>query len=107
VLGASLVAGGRGRIDRYSSFLSFGLIAFATLLFLVPSIPAWDGSDPDTDSLAQVSAAISIVRLLVYAAVAMTVISGVIYFIDVRKTLGEVSEAAEDAKRNAEPDAAG
>jgi Ca2+:H+ antiporter len=69
VLGASLVAGGRGRIDRYSSFLSFGLIAFATLLFLVPSIPAWDGGDPDTDSLAQVSAVISIVLLFVYVAV--------------------------------------
>ena len=29
VLGASLVAGGRGQLDRYSSFLSFGLLAFA------------------------------------------------------------------------------
>ena len=58
VLGAALVAGGRGRLDRFSSFLSFGLIAFATLLFLIPSIPGWDG-DPDTDELAQVSAAIS------------------------------------------------
>ena len=48
VLGASLVAGGRGRLDRYSSFLSFGLIAFATLLFLIPSVPGWNG-DPDTD----------------------------------------------------------
>ena len=69
VLGAALVAGGRGRLDRYSSFLSFGLIGFATLLFLVPSIPGWDGSDPDTDELAQVSAAISIVLLVVYVAV--------------------------------------
>jgi Ca2+:H+ antiporter len=69
VLGASLVAGGRGRLDRYSSFLSFGLIGFATLLFLIPSIPAWDGSDPDTDELAQVSAGISVVLLIVYVAV--------------------------------------
>src|SRR5688572_27277509 len=69
VLGAALVAGGRGRLDRFSSFLSFGLIGFATLLLLVPSIPAWDGSDPDTDELAQVSAAISIVLLIVYVAV--------------------------------------
>ena len=43
VLGASLVAGGKGNLDRFSSFLSFGLIAFATLLFLVPSVPGWDG----------------------------------------------------------------
>ncbi len=69
VLGASLVAGGKGKLDRYSSFLSFGLIAFAIVLFLVPSIPSWDGSDADTDTLAQVSAGISIVLLIVYVAV--------------------------------------
>jgi Ca2+:H+ antiporter len=69
VLGASLVAGGRGRLDRYSSFLSFALIGFATVLFLVPSVPSWDGSDPDTDALAQVSAAISVVLLVVYIVV--------------------------------------
>jgi Ca2+:H+ antiporter len=68
VLGASLVAGGKGTLDRFSSFLSLGLVAFATLLFLVPSIPGWNG-DPDTDGLAQVSAAISIVLLLVYIVV--------------------------------------
>jgi Ca2+:H+ antiporter len=68
VLGASLVAGGRGQIDRYSSFLSLGLIAFATLMFLVPSIPGWEG-DPDRDSLARVSTAISIALLVVYVAV--------------------------------------
>jgi Ca2+:H+ antiporter len=69
VLGASLVAGGRGRLDRYSSFLSFALIGFATVLFLVPSVPSWDGSNPDTDALAQVSAAISVVLLVVYVVV--------------------------------------
>jgi Ca2+:H+ antiporter len=68
VLGAALVAGGRGTLDRLSSFLSFGLIAFATVLFLVPSVPGWDG-DPDTHSLAVVSAAISVVLLMVYVAV--------------------------------------
>src|SRR5512134_2516008 len=69
VLGASLVAGGKGKLDRYSSFLSFGLIAFATTLFLIPSIPSWDGSDPDTDALAQVSAGISIALLIIYVVV--------------------------------------
>jgi Ca2+:H+ antiporter len=68
VLGAALVAGGRGALDRFSSFLSFGLIAFATVLFLIPSIPGWDG-DPDTHSLAVVSAAISVALLIVYIAV--------------------------------------
>ena len=60
-------AGGE-RIDRYSSFLSFGLIAFATVLFLVPAVPGWSG-DPDRDSLAKVSAAISVALLVVYVAV--------------------------------------
>jgi Ca2+:H+ antiporter len=68
VLGAALVAGGRGTLDRFSSFLSFGLIAFATLLFLIPSVPGWDG-DPDTHSLAVVSAAVSVILLIVYVAV--------------------------------------
>ena len=68
VLGAALVAGGRGTLDRFSSFLSFGLIAFATILFLIPSIPGWDG-DPDTHSLAAVSAAVSVALLIVYIAV--------------------------------------
>ena len=68
VLGAALVAGGKGTLDRYSSFLSFGLMALATLLFLVPSIPGWDG-DPERDSLVVASTAISIVLLVVYVVV--------------------------------------
>jgi len=68
VLGASLVAGGKGTLDRFSSFLSLGLVAFATVVFLVPSVPAW-GGDPDTDGLARLSAVISIVLLLVYVVV--------------------------------------
>jgi Ca2+:H+ antiporter len=68
VLGASLVAGGRGEVDRLSSFLSLGLIGLATALFLIPSVPGWDG-DPDTHSLAQVSAVISVVLLVVYVIV--------------------------------------
>ena len=51
VLGFSLIAGGRGEIERWSSFLSFGAIAAAILLFLVPAIPSWDGN-PDRDSIA-------------------------------------------------------
>ena len=46
VLGFSLVAGGRGEIDRWSSFLSLASSALAIALFLMPAIPAWDG-DPD------------------------------------------------------------
>ena len=68
VLGAALVAGGRGELDRYSSFLSFGLLAFATVLFLVPAIPSWDG-DPDRHSLAVLSIPVSLVLLAVYVGV--------------------------------------
>jgi Ca2+:H+ antiporter len=68
VLGAALVAGGRGQVDRHSSFLSLGLVAFASAVFLVPSVPGWSG-DPNRDSLAEVSAAISVVLLAVYVVV--------------------------------------
>jgi Ca2+:H+ antiporter len=68
VLGASLVAGGRGTLDRYSSFIAFGLLAIATLLFLIPAIPGWDG-DPDRESLAELSVPVSIALLVVYVAV--------------------------------------
>ncbi len=68
VLGAALVAGGHGRLDRYSSFIAFGLLAFATALFLIPSIPGWEG-DADGHSLAVLSIPVSIVLLLVYVGV--------------------------------------
>ncbi len=68
VLGFSLVFGGSGRLDRESSLTSFTLVAFAVLLFLIPSIPGWKG-DPDRHSLAVASVPISIVLLLVYVVV--------------------------------------
>ena len=54
VLGFSLLAGPRGEIDRWSSFMSFGAIALAILLFLIPAIPSWDG-DPDRDLIVDLS----------------------------------------------------
>jgi Ca2+:H+ antiporter len=68
VLGFSLLFGGRGRLDRESSFTSFALVAAAVLLFLIPAIPGWDG-DPDRSSLADVSVPVSIVLLLLYVGV--------------------------------------
>jgi Ca2+:H+ antiporter len=68
VLGVSLVVGGRGQLDRYSSFLSFGLLGVATILFLVPAVPGWEG-DPDRHSLAVLSVPVSIVLLTIYVAV--------------------------------------
>jgi Ca2+:H+ antiporter len=68
VLGFSLLFGGAGRLDRESSLTSFALVAFATVLFLIPAVPGWDG-DPDRDSLAILSLPVSIVLLIVYVAV--------------------------------------
>ena len=65
VLGFSLLAGPRGEIDRWSSFMSFGAIALAILLFLIPSIPSWEG-DPDRDLIVDLSVPVSIALLVVY-----------------------------------------
>ena len=67
VLGFSLLFGGRGEIDRQSSFLALGLVGATTLVLLIPSIPGWDG-DPDRDSLVSLSIPVSIVLLLAYVA---------------------------------------
>jgi len=68
VLGFSLVFGGKGRLDRESSFLSFALVGFAVVLFLIPSVPGWDG-DPERHSLAVVTVPVSIVPLLTYGTI--------------------------------------
>ena len=68
VLGFSLLFGGSGPLDRESSFTSLALVAFATLLFLVPAIPGLEG-DPDRHSLAVLSVPVSIVLLLAYVGV--------------------------------------
>jgi Ca2+:H+ antiporter len=68
VLGFSLVAGGRGQLERWSSLMSFAAIGIAVLLFLVPAVPSWEG-DPDRREIAWLSVPVSIVLLLVYVAV--------------------------------------
>jgi Ca2+:H+ antiporter len=68
VLGFSLLVGGRGALDRQSTFTSLALVALAIAVFLIPSIPGWEG-DPDRRSLAEVSAAVSVVLLIVYVGV--------------------------------------
>jgi Ca2+:H+ antiporter len=65
VLGFSLFFGGEGRLDRTSSLMSFALVAFAVVLFLIPSIPGWHG-DPERHELAVISVPVSLVLLLVY-----------------------------------------
>ena len=68
VLGFSLLFGGHGRLDQTSSLVALALVAFATLLFLVPAIPSWSG-DPDRRSLAVLSLPVTIALLLVYVGV--------------------------------------
>src|SRR5215207_1053249 len=65
VLGFSLLFGGRGEIDRRSSFLALGLVALTTLVLLIPSIPGWHG-DPERDSLVDLSIPVSAVLLVAY-----------------------------------------
>ena len=63
VLGFSLLFGGRGTLDRESSFISFALVGAAVLLFLIPAIPGLEG-DPERHSIAVLSIIPSIVLLL-------------------------------------------
>ena len=65
VLGFSLLFGGRGEIDRPSSFLALALVAGTTLLLLIPSIPGWHG-DPERDEIVRISIPVSIVLLVAY-----------------------------------------
>ena len=60
VLGFSLFAGGRGEIERWSSFLAFGMIGLSIGLFLIPSIPSWTG-DPDAQRIVDLSIPVAIV----------------------------------------------
>src|SRR5678816_3179179 len=75
VLGFSLLFGPRGELDRWSSFMSFGAIAIAVTLFLVPSIPSWHG-DPDRDAIVALSVPVSIALLVVY---------GIVTFVSLRR----------------------
>ena len=68
VLGFSLLFGGSGALDRESTFTSIALVALATLVFLIPAVPGWDG-DPDRGSLAILSVPVSVALLVVYLAV--------------------------------------
>src|SRR5436189_5873326 len=63
VLGFSLAFGGTGTLDRRSTFISLALVAFATLVYLVPAIPGFHG-DPNRHELAVISIAPSVVLLL-------------------------------------------
>ncbi len=65
VLGFSLLAGGRGEIDRWSTFMSLGALAIAVTLLLIPSVPSWEG-DADRHSIAVLSVPVSLALLVLY-----------------------------------------
>ena len=69
VLGFSLLFGGRGTLDRQSTFVSLALVALATALFLIPAIPSWDEDDPEARFLAELSVIPSVLLLVVYVIV--------------------------------------
>jgi len=68
VLGFSLFAGGRGEVERWSSFLSFALVGLAIGLFLIPSVASWS-SGADAQNVVHLSVPVSIALLVVYAGV--------------------------------------
>jgi Ca2+:H+ antiporter len=68
VLGFTLLLGQRGTIDRTSAAISLGMVAFATLLLCVTSVPGFHG-DPERRSLAELALPIAILLLVVRIAV--------------------------------------
>jgi Ca2+:H+ antiporter len=71
VLGFSLVAGGTGELERWSSLVSFGAIGIAIALFMIPAAASWRSGDPDSHHIARLSVPVSIALLVVYAAVTL------------------------------------
>jgi Ca2+:H+ antiporter len=67
VLGAALIAGDGGRVDRRSLWLQLSTVGVATLLLLAPSIPGWHGS-PDRHSLYVITVPLAAVFLIAYVA---------------------------------------
>jgi len=65
VLGVALVATNEEDLNARSLVSNLGLVVWAALLFLIPSVPGWRG-DPDRHSLAIASIPVGIILLLFY-----------------------------------------
>jgi Ca2+:H+ antiporter len=68
VLGAAMVAGGDGPIDRRSIVVQIAMVFAAALFFLVPSIPGWHGN-PERHTLYVLSLPVAAALLLAYLSV--------------------------------------
>jgi Ca2+:H+ antiporter len=68
VLGFSLVFGGKGRLDRVSSFTSLALVGAAILLFFLPAVPSWHGN-PERHGVALLGIPVSVALLALYLVV--------------------------------------
>jgi Ca2+:H+ antiporter len=66
VLGLALIATDEEKIDTPSLLSSLGLVVWAALLFLIPSVPGWHG-EPDRHSLAVATIPIAVILLVFYA----------------------------------------
>jgi Ca2+:H+ antiporter len=76
VLGAALIVGVDGApLQRRSLLAQLGLVAFAVLMLLIPSVPGWHG-DPNRHSLALLSIAPAIVLLVLYLLVTILGVRG-------------------------------
>jgi Ca2+:H+ antiporter len=68
VLGFSLLVGPEDEIDRQSTLVSIALVLFASLLFLVVAVPAWNGTASE-HALEVLTIPVSIVLLIIYVGV--------------------------------------
>jgi Ca2+:H+ antiporter len=68
VLGLTMLAGGRGEVDRRSLFLQLGIVMAATIGFLLPSLPGWHGN-PERHSLYLVTLPVAIALISLYIGV--------------------------------------
>ena len=68
VLGVAMAVGPEARLDRRSLLVQLGLVSFAVVVLLIPSIPGWTG-DPNRHSLAVLSIGPAVVLLVLYLVV--------------------------------------
>jgi Ca2+:H+ antiporter len=64
VLGFTLLLGRKGKVDRRSTYISLGLVGFATLVFLIAAAPGFHG-DPDRRALAVYALPLAVLILVV------------------------------------------